>query len=367
MKKRIEYRKELGKMATYFGNVRLPIFNWFYYKEAFSRELVLNIIKSYNLKGLILDPFCGCGTTLLACSEIGIDSIGFDILPIAILSSKAKILDYDMDRLKETAKIILKKPFKSCEVSFPKYIERYFSRNNLKDMAFFLKIIKDIDNDMRFFFRLAFINSAIQTSYSHKDGGILKFKKRKTAPFRYVFKYNILKMIKDLKVFRHKKGKASVCFGDARTLPLDTSIISAVITSPPYLGQTDYQRVYRLENFFACSLNISERFIGKEKKGVLPSFFSQHLPEKTKPYFFDMYKVLKEMYRVCEKDGKVCMIVANAFIDDALIECDLLLSKMAEHLGFILKKIIVLNERYALKERTKKVGILRESLIILEK
>ena len=90
LQKLIEYKPDLAELATFVPNKKTPIYNWFYYKEGFSKELVELLINDFRLhKGqLVLDPFCGSGTTLLACKQNNINSIGFDVLPISIFASK---------------------------------------------------------------------------------------------------------------------------------------------------------------------------------------------------------------------------------------------------------------------------------------
>ena len=92
---KIENKFEWGELATFVPNKPLPIYNWFYYKEGFSRELVLRLLEKFKAKGTVLDPFCGVGTTNLACREKGIDSVGFELSPLALFAAKAKTSDYD--------------------------------------------------------------------------------------------------------------------------------------------------------------------------------------------------------------------------------------------------------------------------------
>ena len=86
-----------------------------------------------------------------------------------------------------------------------------------------------------------------------------------------------------------------------------------------------------------------------------------------KAYFKDMNEVLKECYRVLKKGGKAAIIVGNGCFSSGVIESDMLLTELAENLGFKTENIRVLNKRMCMKERTKKVGIMRESLLTLEK
>jgi DNA modification methylase len=76
--------------------------------------------------------------------------------------------------------------------------------------------------------------------------------------------------------------------------------------------------------------------------------------------------VFKELYRVCKNNSSLAVVVGNAYLGE-IIDCDLVISHIANDIGFEIKNIFVLNKRYGLKNRTKKVGILRESLIELRK
>jgi len=50
-----------------------------------------------------------------------------------------------------------------------------------------------------------------------------------------------------------------------------------------------------------------------------------------------------------------------------VVESDLLLSDLAEKIGFSVRNIYVLNKRWCTRQRVIKVGELRESLLIFEK
>ena len=49
-----------------------------------------------------------------------------------------------------------------------------------------------------------------------------------------------------------------------------------------------------------------------------------------------------------------------------MVESDIILSEIADNIGFDIKRIVAVTERQALENRTRKVGTLRESVIILQ-
>ena len=64
---------------------------WLKYREGFSAQLVKILLNEFCIKkgDLIMDPFMGSGTTALVCCLDGINSIGYDILPMSKISINA--------------------------------------------------------------------------------------------------------------------------------------------------------------------------------------------------------------------------------------------------------------------------------------
>ena len=66
--------------------------------------------KSFFKPGdIILDPFCGCGTTLVQANELNLNSIGIDVSAFNAFISNVKVGKYDINDVRETADIITKK------------------------------------------------------------------------------------------------------------------------------------------------------------------------------------------------------------------------------------------------------------------
>ena len=59
-----------------------------------------NIQASSNLGDVVLDPFCGCGTTIDAAEKLGRDWIGIDVTQLAISLIKNRLQDTYGSRLK---------------------------------------------------------------------------------------------------------------------------------------------------------------------------------------------------------------------------------------------------------------------------
>ena len=81
------------------------------YKGKFNPQIVRGILNVLGLTpgGIILDPFCGSGTTLVECAHANMQSYGFDINPLAVFLSNAKLqaLTVDSTQLREELDYIL--------------------------------------------------------------------------------------------------------------------------------------------------------------------------------------------------------------------------------------------------------------------
>ncbi len=69
--------------------------------EYFIDDHIDNFKKNIYFKSgdILLDPFCGSGTTLVVSNELGMHSIGIDISKFNCTIAEVKMLDYDIDSL----------------------------------------------------------------------------------------------------------------------------------------------------------------------------------------------------------------------------------------------------------------------------
>ena len=357
----------LHKLVTFEENKTLPVYSWFYFKEGYSKNLIYWLKEKYELNGVVLDPFCGSGTTLLAGKELGLRGIGFDVLPVAVLASKVKTRNYEVNELKKEFNKITDLKIKETEVSFvDKKIRKLFYSKNLQEIVFYWNEIKKIKNEVaRDFFFLALVSITGRASNTIKAGGSLRKKKNRFVSVRKLFLKQVKKMIDDL---REQKGKEPELFlQDARYFELEKESIDSIITSPPYLNKIEYASVYKLELglFFNQKTPLLKSFLGDDVKEVFPEF--EKMPLIAQAYFNDMKKVLRNSFECLKKGGRMFIIVAGGCLHDRTIQSDEIIGSLAEDEGFKLIEIITCREIGCMKNRTQLMGKVRESIIVLEK
>jgi DNA modification methylase len=66
---------------------------WYRFVLSFPPHLVRDYIKKFELdeSHLVLDPFCGTGTTLVECQKLGIQAVGLESNPVTCFASRTKL------------------------------------------------------------------------------------------------------------------------------------------------------------------------------------------------------------------------------------------------------------------------------------
>jgi DNA modification methylase len=372
---RTEERYDLGKLVTFKPNERLPVYNWFRFKEAFSRDFVKLMLDQFKVHegDWILDPFCGVGTTLLAAKENGVNAIGVDAHPLFSFISKVKTRDYNWEQLKKHIRSLFSERFKKPELKdISPFLKRAFSKYALEDIFFFKSKIDMIsDQTTREFLTLALIVSAMRVSYAVKDGAVIRFFEREHPPLKKVFKATVKRFLRHLRKAKFKPCKIFVSQGDARRLEfLEREGFDAVITSPPYLNKLEYTKAFHVEETLLKELikiDSTQAYLGTSFRRGKAMFPRLKLSPHAEAYFFDMKSCLGEMYRVLRGGGKAALVVGQGVFPDRIVESDLLIAKLAESVGFNVEKRLIVNKRVATKERTVKIGVALESILLMTK
>jgi DNA modification methylase len=375
-----EERPDYRQLVTYVLNKKLPVYNWFKYKEGFSRQLVYNILREWKAKrkDIIFDPFAGCGTTLLACKELGYKAVGLDILPIAMFVAEVKLQDWaDIDILEKSVQSLMKEKFHKPKLLFPKVsiIDLAFPKHIQDEILFYKERVLDFEKPIQDFLMLGLMSILEKVSYTSKDGQFLRIVEKDLPSVKETLKKQLTNMIQDLRVqqqvlFKEGKSKVEIYQGDARELSLPEKYwgkIGAIITSPPYLNRYDYSRTYALE---LCALHVRdfddmrdirhsllrshiESKIHKGKELNIPvideiidsldgkELNNNRIPIMIRGYFEDMNLVIKQLSTYLKAGGLVALVVANARFEGEMVPTDLILCELAELNGLQTEKIWV--------------------------
>ncbi len=344
------------------------------YPAKFIPQIVSRLIEKYTKPDdLIMDPFGGCGTTLVESKIMGRPSIGVDINPVAVLIAKAKITPLEPPKiLKEFLE--LKKKLESynnkTEIKAPAHerIDYWFKHEDKRRLAFiFTEISKLKDQDIRDFFYCGFSNilknCSIWLQKSTKPTRDLK--KTPSEPIQTFVKqikmmlrgntefYDLLKQKSYLQV------PCEVFCTDARITPTKNHSASLIVTSPPYVTSYEYADLHQLTALWMeYTKNLSDfrkRFIGtsyhSKKDLVLNSFTAENIreellkkdkktAEEVSTYFSEMNQVFVEIKRILKKGGKICIVIGNTNLKGIEILNAEVFAEQLQNLGLKIAEIV---------------------------
>lgn len=374
-----QIKSSLANYFTFEASKDIPLHRSLYYKEAYAPQIVEHFLDFFDAKKSVFDPFTGIGTTPLVAKSRGLEATGIDASALAVFVSQTKCAHYSKKDLEE-AKEELKKLFKTrSEPEFKWDFElfsprRFFSKRNYNDICFIREKCEQIENQkVGALFLLALLSSLPQAGFFIKDGGVLRLEKSKRAmPIKDAFKRKIKQIISDLEAHPIEGPIPTILLADARNF--SQGEYDCFITSPPYLNNIDYSKVYGLE---LSLLSMDKNASLKMRSEALRSFITKdagktEFPEEVgeigdrmpivAEYFADMELVLKNLYKMSNKGG--ALIVGNAVLGGEHILVDEILGKIGERIGFEYDIPLWMERTADVKPQKIKV---RESAVVFKK
>jgi DNA modification methylase len=380
----------MSKVATLFSKTKID-YSWSFsdktrkdtayithgyhrYPAKFIPQIVSRLVEKYTQKGdLIVDPFGGCGTTLVESKVMGRPSVGVDINPVAVLITKAKITPIDPQKIEKvftTLKARIDAYSKDTKVKAPEHerIDYWFKPEEKRKLAFiFTEISKLKDQDIRDFFYCGFSNILKNCSiWLQKSNKPTRDQNKKPSDPIPTFYKQIKMMMRGnarfyelLKEKNHLNIQSQVYCTDARTIPVKDNSVDLIVTSPPYVTSYEYADLHQLTalwlEYTKDLSDFRKRFIGtsyhNKKNLVLNSELAEKIrnellkkdektAEEVSTYFSEMNQVFVEMKRILKKGGKTCIIIGNTSLKGVEILNAEVFAEQLQNLGLRIVDII---------------------------
>lgn len=305
----LEVTKKFDRRSvSYQLSKKDALHSWLKYKEGFSEDLVNILLDDMGAVpgDTVMDPFMGSGTTALVCQMRGINSIGYDIMPISQVSIKAKadVMRYDIHEIEALISEFVSLEMPDDYSGHTPYIvitDTAYPEFNEKFIQFATEWIErsGYSEEVKNLFTLCMINSLERCSYTSKSGQYLSWDSRskkvinaneerakagrKLLPEHHCRETvenikdavcdELRHVLADVKMIQSTSGSetdAEISFKQNSVLfelpQLSPGTLKGVITSPPYCNRYDYTRTYALELVY---LGIGEETIKEMRQALL--------------------------------------------------------------------------------------------------
>jgi site-specific DNA-methyltransferase (cytosine-N4-specific) len=384
-------------------------------------QIAERLIDRYTpIKGKILDPFCGSGTTLVEAQLANRRAIGNDVNPLAVLISKVKATPIDFEKKGFDAVTFYK-------VLHKKYIDAK-KRNNLPkppieiyhnllhwfkepvavDLQFLYQEISEVqDEDTRDFLNLVLSDTAFRTSNIdlrasrfiriYHEEELSKFNPNVLKQFHTKLIDSTSRMnqfVRRLRASKIEPNLVKVQRGDARNLPFCEEEFDGAVTSPPYGEEKSTIGYARWSKLSIAWLRLSQEIKDSNKntlgaiaeKDILEKLndldsstalkvlreFAKTDPNRVKdalPFFFDYLITLKEVHRVLKSGSYYCVVIGDRSIRKRLLDMEKVSVELGTKAGFKHEHSFFRNIPMKLIPWDTPTGktISRESIILLRK
>ncbi|MBE9488280.1 MAG: DNA methyltransferase [Bacteroidetes bacterium] len=338
-----------------------------------ARKLITEFAPSKKIN-LILDPYMGSGTTLVESSIRGINSIGFDINPLARFIAEVKISTFNVSEIKCSYLLLCYKldNFNPNEYQYNEndYVnitkhEYWYSNENLVKLKYLSTSIDDIENkEIKPFFLLALSEIIREVSYT-RNGEFKRYRIEKSKIPTYnpnpflLFKNKIIRNLKGLESFILNRNDCNAIVLDCNSIHgIPNSIIKKnsvdmVVTSPPYgdskttVAYGQYSR-WSSEWFnFPNAKNIDKTLMGgipivvdnfktnsiyKELELIKNIDIKRYYEVVT--FLSEYSQSIKNISTLIRKGGRICYVVGNRTVKKVQIPLDYFTAEIFEQNGF---------------------------------
>ena len=419
----IEESGQYGSLVVPNGNDCAPIHRWFHLKEAFSSDLLKQVVAETRLQEQsslqVLDPFAGVGTTAVSLANLAAERAlrrasfyGFECNPFIQLVGAAKF-----SALQAPSRTFGKLARKVAESGLRRQMQAppipdlatfhndsYFDR---KDLELLLRLRAAIDSEETAganevdvtLARLCLAATVEPVSSLRRDGRALRYvpAKVRACPIQE-FSARAEQVEMDMPPERIPV-QGQIHLGDGRSMfgVAASPTFDLVFFSPPYPNNIDYTEVYKMEAWLLGMFEDSLAFKSQRLKTVYshPSIKREvevtelsHLADIVEPlldavpndryasqrlsmisgYARDMAQTLESAWHRLRPGGHLVYVVGNSLHGsdghEFVIAADLLVAEMASRLGFVVEQIDVARR---LRRRHSESPFLRESIVFAKR
>lgn len=320
------------------------------YPAKFIPQIPRQLIKLYHPgdKSIVLDPFCGSGTTLIEAISLGLDAWGVDLHPLACLIARVKTTPLRPQFIQTAEEVVRRARVRLAagKISVPDIpnLDHWFKIEVQKSLA---ALIGEIDslpsNPTREALRVAFSSIVVRVSNQESDTRYAAIEKTVSADHVFdLFDRAAANICESVFSFRddlfRSFGKAGILNRDILTvspgeLPKNVGL---VITSPPYPNAYEYWLYHKYRMYW---LGMNPIAVKEREIGARPHYFKTNHQDET-DFEKQMAACFALLSRVMLPEAKACFLVGRSIIHGREIDNIALLKRAADPHGFEFKDTV---------------------------
>ena len=283
------------------------------YRGKFFPQLVKSLINigRVPLGGVVADPMCGSGTTLVESVLAGRTAVGLDMNPLSVRISRAKcmLLNADPESLLRAVQSVESRLldgrhagegslryFSEIPIADQEYLRRWFSDVALRDLDAIVAAIRPVrDEAAREMLFIALSNVLRRVSWQKTDDLRVRRDIESTSLDAVAtFMDEVRKSVRSVAAFLYQNGQtrtdnADIAQGDARQLTRCwrrwRRKIDAVVTSPPYATALPYLDTDRLN---LCYLGMLTR--GNHRETDLQMIGNREITDRRRKEYWEYFE-----------------------------------------------------------------------------
>ncbi|MGX8010993.1 DNA methyltransferase [Mesorhizobium sp. ORM8.1] len=295
----------------------------------------LSVLSRAVAGDLVLDPFCGRGTTNYAARLMGLASVGIDSSPVAAAITAAKLIDpHPVEIVAEAVAILAN--IETGEVPQGEFWRWAFHNETLVDLCKFrTALLKDCTTPARIALRgillgalhgprqktiPSYFSNQSPRTYAPKPSYAVKYWSAREMMPPHVDTIDVIKRRSIRYYSTRLKSSGTTYLGDSRvetTFSISEKVFSWIITSPPYYGMRTYLPDQWLRSWFLGGQSHVDYGNGGQVSHNSPEIFAS-----------DLGKVWKNG-RATSQDGARLVIRFGGIADRRASPREIIMSSLA--------------------------------------
>ena len=344
------------------------------YSGKFIPQIAARAISLLSEPGeLVVDPYCGSGTTLVESALLGRRTIGIDLNPLAVLIARVKTTPIPAAALNGLVRTLgnalamrgagsrlpLFRDVAREKVSGPErdprfdseWYRKWFQPPVLRELLAIDLAIREVDGQaLRDVASVALSNILRRSSNAHSRYPNVMFdknapaKESPTSAFLKTLKRTV-EMVASLSNVSASWSNVQVIRGNATALPMASDTVDSVVTHPPYVGSVPYAEYGALSLQW---LGFDPKQLDRELTGG-----RRQSRDVVRRFAHDYGHMLKETRRVLRPGRHAFIMVGNPVVRGEIVDLAQMTLKLACDVGL---ELAARTERYGVNRRANMMG-----------